>query len=447
VDDVAENHRAVHGFRRGWLMFLGIPPDYRNDLDIANAVSTFGRMHYWNREDPILDRALVYASFPSPQLVPKDVVFGRFANVGGVKESWTTPLYILTADFADALSADEDHMPPDGNPHPMPGNLLHNENNFVMPQYPEIGWDAVPIQDAGDNVHNNVVPDQEVDHIEEVEEQQVSMVLNPSDNSGSSVNMADGPEDEVMGEEQQGHTIPFQNVNLQIGAVIIRPELPPEMVWRNMFADLMPLILSKEVPLSMKISPFMLAKSSCQISFHFGGEPNLVHWLHSRENIAKDKDMISVLARRRLVARALCFEADPSSGTYDSQPPIFSASPISMKKKRNWQARTPVVQPTQKRFTHSCLKTDGYRPKPILGDQPRPKKKQRSKLLLVEMVNDESKSNTPQSNAEPEDVEIPPTPIRVMQNVGMKLGIGPEKLTREQLEADPQKHSTSSSDD
>jgi hypothetical protein len=311
VDDAAENHRAVHGFCRGWLMFLGIPPDYRNDFDIANAVSTFGRTHYWNREDPILDRALVYASFPSPQLVPRDVVFGRFANVGGgVKESWTAPLYILTADFADALPADEDPMPPDGNPHPMPDNLVHNDNIFVMPQYPEIGWDAVPIQEAGDNVHNNVIPDQEVDHVEEVEEQQVSMVLNPSNNSSSFVNMDDGPEDEVMGEDQQVHMIPFQNVNPQVGIVMIRPELPPEMVWRNMFADLMPMLLSKEVPLSMKMSPFMIAKSSCQISFDFGGGPNSVNWLNSRENKAKDKDMICVTARRRPVARALCFEAD-----------------------------------------------------------------------------------------------------------------------------------------
>jgi hypothetical protein len=82
-----------------------------------------------------------------------------------------------------------------------------------------------------------------------------------------------------------------------------------------------------------------------------------------------------------------------------------------------------------------------------LGDQPRTKKKQRSKLSLVEVVTDENTNNTTQSTTGPEDVQIPPTPSRVMQNVGMKLGIGPEKLTREQLEADPQKHSTSSSDD
>jgi hypothetical protein len=120
-------------------MFLGISPDYRNSEDIANAVSTFGKYHYWNSEDPILDRALVYASFSSPQLVPRDVVFGKFASVGGVKETWIAPLYILTANFVDDLPADEDQRPPDGNPHPLPGDLLPNHHNFVGPQYPEIG--------------------------------------------------------------------------------------------------------------------------------------------------------------------------------------------------------------------------------------------------------------------------------------------------------------------
>jgi hypothetical protein len=81
-DEAQENHRAVQGFRKGWLMFLGIPPDYRNDYDITNAVSTFGKFHSWNSEDPIECRALVYASFPSPTLVPRDVVFGKYATVG-----------------------------------------------------------------------------------------------------------------------------------------------------------------------------------------------------------------------------------------------------------------------------------------------------------------------------------------------------------------------------
>jgi hypothetical protein len=65
ADDAEQNHRASQGFRTGWLMMLGIHPDYCSDLDIANAVSIFGKFHSWNREDPIKERVLVYASFPS----------------------------------------------------------------------------------------------------------------------------------------------------------------------------------------------------------------------------------------------------------------------------------------------------------------------------------------------------------------------------------------------
>ena len=85
------NHRAALGFRRGWLMFLGIPPDYRNDTDLSNAVSTFGKFHHWNCQDHIASRALVFASFNSVASVPRDVVFGKYANIGGVRESWTVP--------------------------------------------------------------------------------------------------------------------------------------------------------------------------------------------------------------------------------------------------------------------------------------------------------------------------------------------------------------------
>ena len=38
-------------------------------------------------------------------------------------------------------SPDEDPMPMNGNPHPLPEQLLPNNNMFVVPQYPELGWD------------------------------------------------------------------------------------------------------------------------------------------------------------------------------------------------------------------------------------------------------------------------------------------------------------------
>jgi hypothetical protein len=44
--DEARNHRAAFGYRKGWLMFLGVPLEYHNSFDIANAVSTFGKYHF-----------------------------------------------------------------------------------------------------------------------------------------------------------------------------------------------------------------------------------------------------------------------------------------------------------------------------------------------------------------------------------------------------------------
>jgi hypothetical protein len=190
----AINHRATQEFCNGWLMILGILPNYRNDLDITNAVSTFGKFHTWNRVDLIKCRALVYASFPSPAHVPRDVVFGKFATVGGVKESWTAPIYILTAEFADALPGDEDPMPFNGNPHPLPRNLQFNPNMFVLPQFPEIGWDAQPdVQQQGNHdahFHADNI-DAAVQGNHDQGEERESMVLNPSDNSDSSVNVLD----------------------------------------------------------------------------------------------------------------------------------------------------------------------------------------------------------------------------------------------------------------
>jgi hypothetical protein len=85
-DEAPENSRLVQGYGKGWLMFLGILPDYRNNYDIANAVSTFGKFHSWTSNDPIKCRALVYVSFPSPALVPRDIVFDKYNSVGGVRK-------------------------------------------------------------------------------------------------------------------------------------------------------------------------------------------------------------------------------------------------------------------------------------------------------------------------------------------------------------------------
>ena len=71
--------------------------------------------------------------------------------------SWTAAIYILTANFADVvLLADEDVMPLDGNPHPMPGHIPPPFPAWGVPPYPALGWNEgglqhQPQQDQGNN--------------------------------------------------------------------------------------------------------------------------------------------------------------------------------------------------------------------------------------------------------------------------------------------------------
>lgn len=138
-----EGFRALHGHHTVWLMFIGIPLDYCNTQALADVVGTFGQFHYWNHNDHHRARSLVRASFPDNALVPRDVVFREFANWGGTIVSWTSACYIIDAEFAEAMiGADEDPMPLDGNPHPMPREIPP-QPFWAMPPYPALGWNAV----------------------------------------------------------------------------------------------------------------------------------------------------------------------------------------------------------------------------------------------------------------------------------------------------------------
>jgi hypothetical protein len=68
-------------------MVLAVPLDFRNDYDIANVVATFGKFHSWHQDDIIKERTLIHATFYSPDLVPRDIVFGNYSSLGGIKET------------------------------------------------------------------------------------------------------------------------------------------------------------------------------------------------------------------------------------------------------------------------------------------------------------------------------------------------------------------------
>jgi hypothetical protein len=212
---------------------------------------------------------------------------------------------------------------------------------------------------------------------------------------------------------------------------------------------MLPAILAKNVPLSVQVSPFLFAKRSWAMAFDLAeqlGFKPVPAASHSTRTIK--------ISAHRPVARALNFSSTDTEAV-ELERPIFSASPIAVKKKRMRKQKTPVVQPAVRRFTRSTLKLDGYRPKPVTEDHVRPKKRSRAKSLLQgddigngpEPSDSEHFEPAENESNEFEKIEIPPTPIKVMQAVGIKLGMDPSVLTKEQLEAEPASTSSSSSNE
>jgi hypothetical protein len=274
------------------------------------------------------------------------------------------------------------------------------------------------------------------------------MVLNPSDSSDSSVNVLD-----LMfhGHNQQVHE---HNV-LQVGVVqhAMGPVLPPDMIWHWLFDNMLPQLLSKNVLVSLQSISLHWAKRYWDSAFSMQ-----VTWNSSQDSQqcsvqpllnlhdAMDQPQKKTLMPRRRVSRALNFDQN-SSSELEAQP-VFSASPVqSCRKKRAKKTQAPLVHQSSRRFTRSCLKLGGYRPTPLTDSQPKPKKRMRAKKIILDSASESDLSFGVGSDdgmqQEHEAETIPKTPIKILQNVGVALGISPEKLTEEQLEADPKDVNTS----
>ena len=350
--DEGINYRATQGFRRGWVMLLGVPLDYRRSQYFADVISTFGRFHHWHQDDPMLIRSLAYVSFPAPTLVPRSVTYREYADFGGARISWSAPVYILSADFADVLPADEDPMPFNGNPHPLPGNLQFDNHNWVMPEFPELGWNDVP-HPVNEQQHNDVHPVQEAVQHEEVQEiqSQESIVLQHSDDS---VNNVDNAAEVAVFQPPMGP----QQPPLLIGQVftIYGPILPPEMQWQRTFEKMLPFMWSSDIPQFVFKSDIgaLLNKQSWEI---------LCNALASNLQLlpAPASPICSVPAApvKRPVARALCFDdiAEPVAEAFE-----FSAVPqVSLKRGRKPKASRVIVDSEVRRSARLSALHDGYR--------------------------------------------------------------------------------------
>jgi hypothetical protein len=181
-----------------------------------------------------------------------------------------------------------------------------------------------------------------------------------------------------------------------------------------------------------------------------------VTWKEQPDRALSAAPLRQVVTPKRNVARALNFDDHMASDEGSSI--VFATESGVTKKKCQRKVSAPLVQSSSRRFTRSCLKLDGYRPKPILDSQPKTKKRCRAKLLVkdlekdhVQGTNDKGDSSAENGLGKEQDFEaesIPETPLRVMQHVGIALGISPDKLTKEQLDVDPKiaKKNTSNDD-
>jgi hypothetical protein len=252
---------------------------------------------------------------------------------------------------------------------------------------------------------------------------QESMVINMYDSSGSSVNML-----EVQHQPQEDGLQMLHNV-LNIGMVhtVFGPALPPEMLYAQALQLALPSWLSKHVPKGLS-APFAFLKKV----FEAGSVLELQRGTQLFE---------SFIDTGRLHASVIGGD-DVSivEKGHDLQAELQHEVLIPRTKKRRAKATAPLVQSAERMFTRSCLKMDGYRPIPVLAVQPKIRKKVRAKNLLMTMeqvaVEQEQVQEEEERNEE-QAAPVPPIPLALLQRVGHSLGIAPDRLSKEQLEAGP----------
>ncbi|KAK1615922.1 hypothetical protein QYE76_021439 [Lolium multiflorum] len=440
------NHRLVQGARRGWIMVLGIPFDYRNDYDISNAVAAFGKFHHWHQDDVFKERTMIYITFDSPASVPRDIVFGNYANIGDLKETWTAPCYVMGADFVYDLPADEDQMPPDGNPHPLPGNLVAPENLVVLPPFPQLGWNNAPLH--GEQVqHEQPANNDQMQQQEEPQEQPVEEVVNDSivvDLSvaeGAYEDLEEGEVNQPMMEGAAFQQLMGQHQVLHVGMVHIGPMLPPHMIIERLINMALPHSFFTHIPKSPSSTPFksvfvsekeLLFKESMSVSLGIPSQGARRPWRLplARRHVAtltECDDTADVLPADNAQDAAHIVTVDATEGNmqeanaHDLDPLVFSATPIKSvpqrKRGRPRKSEPAVVDTAYRRSTRSCTNRDGHRPVSMSDTVSRPKKKIKLQKKSVEGEKAE-------------------TPVYIMQRVGVALGIDADLITEEKLKAD-----------
>ena len=122
-----------------------------------------------------------------------------------------------------------------------------------------------------------------------------------------------------------------------------------------------------------------------------------------------------------------------------SEDMVFSAPPSKTIKRRSKKHATPVVESSVKRCTRSLAKKDGFRAGNLfeLASPPKNKRPRAKPLALAQQQRTTNEAHQEIPEAQQSDTSIPPTPIRVIQQIGVDLEIEEGLLTKDKLEAGP----------
>nr|XP_020201023.1 WAS/WASL-interacting protein family member 1-like [Aegilops tauschii subsp. strangulata] len=336
------------------------------------------------------------------------------------------------------MPQDEDWMPMNGNPHPMPSVPFPEMPPFILPPFPALGWNDVP-PPPPEPAHNEVDEDNWGNWEEPGVEDQESVVLNGSAQPSSAhqsseaqpqvppapIVLIDGAPPANLNDRMAAPDLedannwaivvyqppPFDVRTLEQPVVLIPfgPPLPPEMIWRRSFENLLnaPMVFEVPKPLLPKpLSPVILNKRTWDFAFQQDALP-LLTWKES--------------VPARPVARALFVDEG------DRVVPVVPSPPerAPTRRPRKVLAPTPLVETSVRRCTRSSAQRDGFKPtfhELVL----QPKKKPKAKPLSAEMSEDPAFGDVP-----------PPTPISHLQAIGKELEIDATLLTEDALMVDP----------
>lgn len=150
--------------RTCWVMFLAFPLDFQSREIISQAVGLFGNVITWTNNTRCRSRVLVRCNVTLVSRVPRSLLVCQGNPVGDNGNSWSVPVFVLSSHLNDVWPADEDQIPPNGNPHPVNGFFLNgNHGNPFHGHFEDVG-DLGHVQQENVNHGWQVPPQPEINN-------------------------------------------------------------------------------------------------------------------------------------------------------------------------------------------------------------------------------------------------------------------------------------------